>query len=317
MSRHTEYYSTVFGVGRLIARGRPAARAALPDRAACRGRTRRRPWCGAPAALLRRRRLERFALRRGALRRRARGSPRFEADGAWRVWPPSPTGTTVSYRELAVAAGRPQAQRAVGSGDGAQPAAGDPAVPPRGAQRRDAGPLRRRPAPGRRRLLELEGAAIVDRRRGWSHERSRPDTFVIITGLSGAGKSQAIDAFEDAGYFCVDNLPPRDDPRAGRAVRARGQQGRARAPSSPTCAAASTSSELRAVLDELDGARRRRTACSSSRRRRATLLDRYKETRRRHPLRRQRQRRSTGIAPSARCSRRCASAPTSSSTPAS
>jgi UPF0042 nucleotide-binding protein len=32
--------------------------------------------------------------------------------------------------------------------------------------------------------------------------------FVIITGLSGAGKSQAIDSFEDAGYFCVDNLPP-------------------------------------------------------------------------------------------------------------
>jgi len=32
--------------------------------------------------------------------------------------------------------------------------------------------------------------------------------FVILTGLSGAGKSQALDAFEDAGYFCVDNLPP-------------------------------------------------------------------------------------------------------------
>jgi RNase adapter protein RapZ len=32
---------------------------------------------------------------------------------------------------------------------------------------------------------------------------------VIITGLSGAGKSNALQAFEDAGYFCVDNLPPR------------------------------------------------------------------------------------------------------------
>ena len=32
--------------------------------------------------------------------------------------------------------------------------------------------------------------------------------FVVITGFSGAGKSQAIAAFEDAGYFCVDNLPP-------------------------------------------------------------------------------------------------------------
>lgn len=31
---------------------------------------------------------------------------------------------------------------------------------------------------------------------------------VIITGLSGAGKSLVLKCFEDAGYFCVDNLPP-------------------------------------------------------------------------------------------------------------
>ncbi len=31
----------------------------------------------------------------------------------------------------------------------------------------------------------------------------------IITGLSGAGKSEAIHCFEDMGYFCIDNLPPR------------------------------------------------------------------------------------------------------------
>ena len=31
---------------------------------------------------------------------------------------------------------------------------------------------------------------------------------MIVTGLSGAGKSQAMATFEDAGYFCVDNLPP-------------------------------------------------------------------------------------------------------------
>ena len=33
-------------------------------------------------------------------------------------------------------------------------------------------------------------------------------SFVIITGISGAGKSEAMKAFEDLGYFCVDNLPP-------------------------------------------------------------------------------------------------------------
>jgi UPF0042 nucleotide-binding protein len=32
--------------------------------------------------------------------------------------------------------------------------------------------------------------------------------FVIITGLSGAGKSETMKSFEDLGYFCVDNLPP-------------------------------------------------------------------------------------------------------------
>src|ERR1700730_13346215 len=32
--------------------------------------------------------------------------------------------------------------------------------------------------------------------------------FVIVTGMSGAGKSQAAKCLEDLGYFCVDNLPP-------------------------------------------------------------------------------------------------------------
>ncbi|MCX6551653.1 MAG: hypothetical protein NTY02_11745, partial [Acidobacteria bacterium] len=46
-----------------------------------------------------------------------------------------------------------------------------------------------------------------------TRRRSQPETggglarFVIVTGLSGAGKSQAIRALEDLGYFCVDNLP--------------------------------------------------------------------------------------------------------------
>ncbi len=42
------------------------------------------------------------------------------------------------------------------------------------------------------------GSPVTERRR-----------IVIITGLSGAGKSNALQAFEDAGYFCIDNLPPR------------------------------------------------------------------------------------------------------------
>jgi RNase adapter protein RapZ len=35
----------------------------------------------------------------------------------------------------------------------------------------------------------------------------RGQPFIVLTGLSGSGKSQAIRALEDLGYFCVDNLP--------------------------------------------------------------------------------------------------------------
>ena len=35
-----------------------------------------------------------------------------------------------------------------------------------------------------------------------------PDV-VVITGMSGSGRTQAMHVFEDMGYFCIDNLPPR------------------------------------------------------------------------------------------------------------
>ncbi|ETJ16595.1 hypothetical protein Q604_UNBc4C00044G0013 [human gut metagenome] len=41
--------------------------------------------------------------------------------------------------------------------------------------------------------------------------------FVIVTGLSGAGKTQATRALEDLGYFCVDNLPPKLIPKFAEA----------------------------------------------------------------------------------------------------
>lgn len=39
-------------------------------------------------------------------------------------------------------------------------------------------------------------------------EEKRPIRLIIVTGLSGAGKTQAIRCLEDLGFFCVDNLPP-------------------------------------------------------------------------------------------------------------
>src|SRR5881296_2648674 len=50
-------------------------------------------------------------------------------------------------------------------------------------------------------------------------KQSTPD-IVIITGLSGSGMSSAVNAFEDLGYFCVDNMPLTLLPTFARLVRA-------------------------------------------------------------------------------------------------
>src|SRR5438445_4708834 len=50
-------------------------------------------------------------------------------------------------------------------------------------------------------------AARQGRRPGRPKERRAAQPFIVLTGLSGSGKSQAIRALEDLGYFCVDNLP--------------------------------------------------------------------------------------------------------------
>ena len=45
------------------------------------------------------------------------------------------------------------------------------------------------------------------RRRDRVRRRRAATRFVVVTGLSGSGKTHAIRALEDLGYFCVDNLP--------------------------------------------------------------------------------------------------------------
>lgn len=42
--------------------------------------------------------------------------------------------------------------------------------------------------------------------------------FIIVTGLSGAGKTEATRSLEDLGYFCVDNLPPKLIPKFAEAI---------------------------------------------------------------------------------------------------
>src|SRR3954451_6328441 len=107
-------------------------------------------------------------------------------------------------------------------------------------------------------------------------------TMVVITGHSGAGKSAAIAAFEDGGDFCVDNLPPRMIGALGELFRHEGS-GVERAAVVSDVRGGEYFEGLLQVLDELqvDGLEPNLLFLEADEQ---TLLDRYKETRRRHPL---------------------------------
>ncbi len=107
-------------------------------------------------------------------------------------------------------------------------------------------------------------------------------TLVVITGHSGAGKSEAIAAFEDGGYFCVDNLPPRMIAGLGELFRHEGS-GVERAAVVSDVRGGEYFDGLLQVLDDLEteGLRPMVLFLEADE---EILLDRYKETRRRHPL---------------------------------
>jgi UPF0042 nucleotide-binding protein len=106
--------------------------------------------------------------------------------------------------------------------------------------------------------------------------------LVVITGYSGAGKSEAIAAFEDGGYFCVDNLPPRMIGALGELFRHEGS-GVRRAAVVSDVRGGEYFRELDTVLEELaaTGVHPRVLFLEASE---ECLMDRFKETRRRHPL---------------------------------
>jgi RNase adapter protein RapZ len=110
----------------------------------------------------------------------------------------------------------------------------------------------------------------------------RQVTLVVITGHSGAGKSEAIAAFEDGGYFCVDNLPPRMIGSLGELFRHDGS-GVERAAVVSDVRGGDYFDELLQVLDDLEADGLRPTVLFLEADE-ETLVDRYKETRRRHPL---------------------------------
>ncbi len=106
--------------------------------------------------------------------------------------------------------------------------------------------------------------------------------FVVITGFSGAGKSQAMATFEDAGYFCVDNLPPE---MIGSLADLFGHEGSKveRAAVASDVRGGAYFDGLVKVLDDLDGrgVQYRLLYLEASD---PVLINRFKETRRRHPL---------------------------------
>ena len=106
--------------------------------------------------------------------------------------------------------------------------------------------------------------------------------LMIITGYSGAGKSTAMNVFEDAGYFCVDNLPPGMIGSLVELFRHEGSKVERAAVVSDVRGGAYFD-ELAAVLGELDrtGLAHHVLFLDASD---ETLMNRYKETRRRHPL---------------------------------
>src|SRR4051794_21933861 len=86
-----------------------------------------------------------------------------------------------------------------------------------------------------------------------SKARRRQVDLVVITGYSGAGKSEAIAAFEDGGYFCVDNIPPRMIGALGELFQLDGS-GVRRAAIVSDVRGGDYFQELVAVLDEIDAA---------------------------------------------------------------
>ncbi|WP_059410407.1 RNase adapter RapZ [Cupriavidus basilensis] len=103
--------------------------------------------------------------------------------------------------------------------------------------------------------------------------------IILITGISGSGKSVALNVLEDAGYYCVDNLPAQFIPELARYLASQGY----------THLGVATDIRSRESLDQLPGTLRDLAAEHQVRvvfltANTDALVQRYSETRRRHPL---------------------------------
>ena len=104
--------------------------------------------------------------------------------------------------------------------------------------------------------------------------------LVIVTGLSGAGKSQAMKSLEDFGFACLDNAPP---VMAREFVALAEQAGIVNAALAPDARTLGPFGDTLVALDELESAGLRPELLFLDARD-ETLIRRYSETRRRHPF---------------------------------
>ena len=107
--------------------------------------------------------------------------------------------------------------------------------------------------------------------------------FVIVTGMSGAGKSTALKVLEDAGYFCVDNLPISLIEKFAQLTMNGAEGGITRVALGVDVRSGEALSDLQEVLEKLalSGVRHEILFLDAGD---DVLVKRYKETRRNHPL---------------------------------
>lgn len=106
--------------------------------------------------------------------------------------------------------------------------------------------------------------------------------LVIITGMSGAGKTVAIQSFEDMGYFCIDNMPPTLIPKFWELIKESGKV--TKMALGVDLRSRSFFEEIQSMLIEIENTNFIDTSVLFLDASDEELVARYKETRRTHPM---------------------------------
>lgn len=106
--------------------------------------------------------------------------------------------------------------------------------------------------------------------------------LVVITGMSGAGKTVAIQSFEDMGYFCIDNMPPTLVPKFWELIKESGKVSKIALV--VDLRSRSFFEEIQSMLAEIENTSFIDTRILFLDASDTELVSRYKETRRTHPL---------------------------------